>query len=292
MIAVLKLFRFPLAVTAVADSVAGYLLTYEGGGTDARVVICLGLASAGLYCFGMAMNDIADRERDKTLYPNRVLPSGRLSTLQAVGAAVGALFVSLAAVVLAPAESLPGRLGAWAAMLALILAYDFGPKIPLFMGAIRALNVILGGIAGQGLAAKGLGELAAMGVPIFVYVTGLTFASTLEEGEARRKPLLAWTGVMALGALLSVVMTSLFADDWGTGHAWALSVGLVAWIGWRAWNAVDRKGIMLLVRDGVAGIIVVDATLLLSARIFDAGFSILALLVPAVLLVAWFKKLA
>ncbi len=292
MISVLKLFRLPLAFTAVADSLAGYLLTFTGGSADGRVVLCLALSSGGLYCFGMAMNDVADRNRDRELYPKRPIPSGKLSTLQAVGAAAGALLVSFAAVVLAPAESLPGRLAVWGGMVALILAYDFGPKLPPLMGAIRALNLVLGAVAGQGLAVGKLPETAVMGVPLFVYVTGLTFVSTLEEGRIRRPVLFAWTGVMAAGALLSVVMTSAFADSWGTGHAWAFSISLVGWIGWRAWHAADRKGVMLLVRDGVAGIIVVDATLLLSARSWEAGFSVLALLVPAIFLVAWFKKLA
>jgi 4-hydroxybenzoate polyprenyltransferase len=239
----------------------------------------------------MAMNDIADRERDKTINPGRPLPSGKLSLPVAIGAAAGALFVSFGAVILAPAESILGRLLAWGGMLVFILAYDFGPKIPPFMGAIRALNVILGAVAGGSLALKGIPTLLATGVPIFVYVTGLTFASTMEEGKIRKPLLFGWAGVMALGAMLTVVMTALFADAWGTGHAWALSLALTVWIGWRAFRASDRKGIMLLVRDGVAGIIVVDASLLLSARIFE-GFWVLALLIPAALMVAWFKKLA
>jgi 4-hydroxybenzoate polyprenyltransferase len=287
---VLKLFRFPLVFTAIADSVTGYLFTVEGP-ADGRVVFCLALASAGLYCFGMAMNDIADRERDKTLAPGRVLPSGKLSLGGAVAAALGALAVSLAMVILAPGASLGGRLAAWGGMVAFILAYDFGPKIPLFMGAIRALNVVLGGIAGQGLAAKGIAPLIALAVPVFVYVTGLTFASTMEEGKIRRPLLFAWTGVMAAGALLSVVMTSLFGDDWGTQHAWFFSIALSGWLGWRAFRASDRKGVMLLVRDGVAGIIVVHAARLFADRLNPEGFSVLALLIPAILLVAWFKKL-
>ncbi len=291
MISVLKLFRFPLVFTAIADSAAGYLLTFAGGAPDGRVVICLALASAGLYCFGMAMNDVADRERDKTLNPGRVLPSGKLTVTQAVLAAGAALGVSLVAVVIAPAESLVGRLACWGAMVAFILAYDFGPKIPPFMGAIRALNVILGAVAGAGLAARHLPEVAASGIPLLVYVTGLTFVSTLEEGKIGRPVLFLWAGVMAVGAVLSVMMQSFFLGGWGTGPAWTLSLGLLVWVGWRAWMAVDRKGVMLLVRDGVAGIIVIDATLLLSARLFPAGFSVLLLVVPAALLVAWFKKL-
>ncbi|HXX95082.1 MAG TPA: hypothetical protein VEN81_15760, partial [Planctomycetota bacterium] len=75
MIAFLKLFRFPLVFTAIADSAAGYLVV--GRSADLFILALLAVTSAGLYCFGMAMNDIADRDRDREIAPNRVLPSGR-----------------------------------------------------------------------------------------------------------------------------------------------------------------------------------------------------------------------
>jgi hypothetical protein len=56
--------------------------------------------------------------------------------------------------------------------------------------------------------------------------------------------------------------------------------------------ALDAKGVRVLVRDGVAGIILLDATYLLSTRCFGEGFAVLFLVAPALVLVAWFKKLA
>src|SRR5439155_720032 len=77
LVAYLKLFRFPLVFTAIADSAAGYLAASFQ--LEIGTLTLLAVSSAGLYFFGMALNDIADRERDKQLAPGRVLPSGRLS---------------------------------------------------------------------------------------------------------------------------------------------------------------------------------------------------------------------
>ena len=70
-LAYLRLFRFPLIFTAIADSATGYLLrTSWRGDPDPLTLLLLAVSSAGLYCFGMAMNDIADRHRDREIAPN------------------------------------------------------------------------------------------------------------------------------------------------------------------------------------------------------------------------------
>ena len=60
----------------------------------------------------------------------------------------------------------------------------------------------------------------------------------------------------------------------------------------RAAKAVDRKGVMILVRDGVGGIILLEAVTLFSAGLVVPGVAIAGLVVPAALSVAGFKKLA
>ncbi len=290
--AYLKLFRFPLIFTAIADSAAGYLLNYHGVSPDLRVLLLLALASGGLYCFGMAMNDVADRERDKELTPNRVLPSGRLSVAQALAACAGVLALSGAAVLLVPGGSLLPRLAVWGAMFALIVVYDWAVKLPPVMGLIRALNFLLGAVAVEGIPGlKGLATLALLGGTSFVYVTALTFVSTLEEGEFRKPRLYAGAGAMAVAAVVPTLWGSLSEGFWATGPSWVVALVLAGAVLWRAYMALDRSGVMLLVRDGVAGIILLDATYLLSRRSWE-GFGVLALLLPAVFFVAWFRKRA
>jgi hypothetical protein len=74
--------------------------------------------------------------------------------------------------------------------------------------------------------------------------------------------------------------------------ALAVAWGLVGWIVRRAWKARDRKLLMLLVRDGVAGYILVDAALVLPVTDWRRGAVIGLLLIPAAASLALFKRLA
>ena len=70
----LRLFRIGLLPTACSNILLGMLL--ENSGTVDAVHIAGGIAIAALlYCFGMGLNDYCDRHRDRTLYPERPLPS-------------------------------------------------------------------------------------------------------------------------------------------------------------------------------------------------------------------------
>lgn len=297
LVAYLKLFRFPLVFTAIADSAAGYLLVQRA--PDARVLGLLALASACLYCFGMGMNDIADRERDKAIAPNRMLPSGRISLLAALCVCHVLGFVSAASVLLVT-QGHPLRLAVWGGVLLAILAYDFFLKVPPVMGLVRAGNFLLGvSCANPGAEPGGnAARVAADYLPFFLaalapllYGTSLTLVSTLEEGQVRKRVVLLGSLFMAVAAALPVLLQSpwyFHRAAWGFLPAGVLA----AWTLFRAYRAIDRRGIMLLVRDGVAGFILLDSTQLAAAGKLVPAAAVAALLVPAALSVAWFKKLA
>ncbi len=297
MIATLKLFRFPLVFTAIADSAAGYLLHNRGGRVDPVVLACLAVASAGLYCFGMAMNDIADRERDRTLAPGRVLPSGRLTLGQAVSRSLAVILLSGAAIVALPGRSLL-PLAAWGGTLLAILAYDFVFKAPPVMGLIRALNFLLG-VACVPPPEHVYGYWTPMpkaylviALTPFLYITALTFVSTLEEGQVKRS-VVVFGALFMIGAAL--LPGFLVPRQLGTTVAFEerIAAGLLAVIiAIRASRARDRKGVMLLVRDGIGGIILLDAATLFSAGLVPQGLAVAGLVVPAALAVAGFKRLA
>lgn len=278
MLAYLKLFRLPFVFTAVADSAAGYLIASKGA-PDPRVLGLLALASAGLYAFGMAMNDVADRNRDKTLAPGRPLPSGRISLRGAVTASFLAVAAGGLAVKLL--EPKPGPVQAmFAAAFVAIMLYDFLLKFPPVMGSIRFFNLLMG------VAAAGVESLTGawiLGVPALVYGTSLTFVSTLEDGQGKKG--LRWLGVagMSTAALAPAVL--------GRPVALVAALPLVAWLLRRARAEPDKRNVMLLVRDGVAGFIVLDATLLASVgRPLEAA-AVAALLLPAFAGVALFRRL-
>ncbi len=292
----LKLFRFPLVFTAIADSAAGYLL-FQRRGVEAGTLGLLAMSSAGLYFLGMTLNDVADRERDKVIAPNRVLPSGRVSLRGALGAGGMAVVLSGAAVAAVPGGD-PGRYVAWGATLLCIVAYDFFLKLPPVMGLVRGGNFLLGvffvappiGPFGPTqLLLSDYGRLTTLAIVPVLYGTALTFISTLEEGELRRRVVILGAFLMGVAGLLPAALYALIRGiPWGFVPAGAL----IAWISYRAARATDRKGVMLLVRDGVAGFILLDATWLAAAGRLLPAAAVAALLLPAALSVAWFKKLA
>jgi len=307
-VAILKLFRFPLVFTAIADSVSGRLLLSADLAAAAPTLGLLALASGGLYFFGMSLNDIADRNRDKEIAPGRMLPSGRLSLGAARLACVLALAVSLLAMSLIRESPLPQRLAAWALVVFFICAYNLFLKQPPVMGLVRACNLLLGISSTLQLDAARTTwpNLAGVLFPTFIYVTALTYVSTLEDGTPNRRHLVFGAAFMVLGAGLSTFVAPMaehlrfFNSEnpqviFGVGAArWApvlFAAALSTWILYRAWKAADKKGVMLLVRDGVGGIILLDASLLAS---YDLKIACLvaALTLPAIFSVALFKKLA
>ena len=93
LLGVLQLTRMALVFTAIADSFCSLILlanSYHGGVpadpdqflTPGRY-ICVAAMSIGLYGFGMSLNDIIDRRRDRQIAAHRPLPSGRVGVITA-----------------------------------------------------------------------------------------------------------------------------------------------------------------------------------------------------------------
>ncbi len=297
MIAVLRLFRFPLVFTAAADSAAGYLIALRLLGLEPALleILLLAAASGGLYCFGMAMNDVADLERDRTVHPDRVLPSGRITRRGAVIASLAVLAVSGAAIAVVPTRQ-PCRLAVWGTIVLLILTYDFFLKWPPLMGLIRGFNFLLGFSC---VDVDLLGPAVHLfTVTSFIYVTALTFASTFEERRMdRRGPRIAWAACV-LGMVAGAVAPPFLPRAWGGESvavrpaALAVSALLAGWIMLRARRVGRRPAeVKLLVRDGVAGIILLDASMVMSWGAFFLGLAVAALILPAAFGVWLFRRL-
>jgi 4-hydroxybenzoate polyprenyltransferase len=306
-VAYLKLFRFPLVFTAIADSAAGYLLATKDD-LRASTFALLTVASAGLYFFGMALNDIADRERDKVLAPTRVLPSGRLTLRAAVFAAVLAVIGSLVAILATGGTPVGERFLLWILVVVSIVAYDKFLKFPPVMGLVRGFNLLLGVSAALPISEIWNNNgwvLGLAALPSLVYVSALTYISTLEDSQVDRVKVFVGAAFMALGALLAAVGVRLLVGKGLTGlwdyllvdmsthwHGLLFATTLTAWLCRRAWGARDKKSIMLLIRDGVGGIIFLDAALLGSFQGLLPALCVAALVIPAAISVAIFKRLA
>jgi 4-hydroxybenzoate polyprenyltransferase len=88
LLTVLQLTRMALVFTAISDVLCGLLLRLRFDPAFAQQVhyghaILLVLISMGLYGFGMSLNDIIDRRRDRQLASHRPLPSGRIGVATA-----------------------------------------------------------------------------------------------------------------------------------------------------------------------------------------------------------------
>lgn len=197
--ATLRLIRFPLFITALADSAAGLMIA--GGSLSLMGSVLLAGTSAFLYCGGLALNDLADRERDKTLHPGRPLPSGAVTP--AFAAVLG--LTLLAAGLTCAWQIRHDAFLAAGATAAFILLYDFVLKRfalvgSLAMGMARAGNLIIG------MAAAGpLSDLQpnTWSFPLFtcVYIFHATLLSTMEEGSVHRVRIPALVGVLILGVI-------------------------------------------------------------------------------------------
>src|SRR5688500_15080066 len=94
LLTLLQLTRMALVFTAIADGLCTLLLAAHARAAaagDGRIAAHLTAAqvfwaaavSAGLYGFGMSLNDIIDRRRDAQIAAARPLPSGRIGVTAA-----------------------------------------------------------------------------------------------------------------------------------------------------------------------------------------------------------------
>jgi hypothetical protein len=184
----LQLIRLPNVLTAGADSLAGWLLV-TGSSAEPGRWLPLVVSSMVLYASGTALNDVFDFEIDRSERPNRPLPSGQISRRAAgwLGGLGLLLGPALAGMSGTPAS------GIVAAVLAVcIVGYDGGMKHtwlgPVFMGACRGLNLLLGMSCVPGLA----GPIAWFtAITYGLYVAGITVVSRSEAFGGNRGGLLA-----------------------------------------------------------------------------------------------------
>jgi 4-hydroxybenzoate polyprenyltransferase len=298
----LRLARAPLAATAIADGVTGYLLATvrfakaQGPYRDAfphetirsiRPLIVAAVASAALYCAGMALNDWFDLERDRKLYPFRPLPSGRVAPWVALALGVALLAVGVGCAFLAGGEkALLVAVGTGAA----ILSYDGVLKrfrLPgcIAMGACRAGNILLGGTIALAQSALGGEGAIALHVPyaiaIGLYVFSLTLLSTFEDEDEKGAGLaLGFLGVLSVPvALATLLRATSYGIPFFAGH-FGLALVLAATAVRKGTKATGHTTTRWLLR----GLLLLDAGAIAGSGLPLLGSAaVLALIVPNVL---------
>ena len=172
--------RASIALSAVADGVAGLTLAMAAGASPALGAMLIGLlASLSLFLFGMSQNDLADIKKDRARSQHRPLASGALSL--STGVVVVLVTASLAA-------ACGWQLGSTAGWLVLSLLlsislYNLAPGHlgdlgPLVLGAIRAQNLVLGASL-LGAPRAALPAAVCYGL----YIAVVSSAARMEDGE-------------------------------------------------------------------------------------------------------------
>jgi 4-hydroxybenzoate polyprenyltransferase len=293
--AYLQLIRLPNVLTAAADSLAGWLLA---GGSLAEPGRWLPLAAASmvLYAAGTALNDVFDVEVDRAERPGRPLPSGRVPII--VATSMGGL-----GLLLGPALTLAGGSRNAAAVVVVlavcILAYDAGVKHtllgPVFMGACRGLNLLMGMAH-----APELGGVAAW-FAAFAYglfVAGITVISRSETHEGERKGLITGLTILDL-ALLGLAAAAMAHQRFpypAPGHPLIpleglLVLALIAVVVNQAATAAIKqptpRSIQRTVKTGILSLVWLNVGLVAAVRGIEPAAVIAALWVPAYLLGRW-----
>jgi 4-hydroxybenzoate polyprenyltransferase len=249
------------------------------------------LTSVLLFAAGMLWNDLVDVDRDRRGAPERPLPSGRVSLLHAY--VVGVLLV-VGAVLTSLMIDRVHYYGLLLAGLVLILSllYNLSAKtVPwlgsVVMGLVRAAHacfaVLLIGadhveILLMGGEAPGLRSFVLYPVILFLWTTGLTLISELEDAERQGTRLEFLAGGALLAAALALAVGHLVSAPWLGAGGWGwFVVGLfVAVAGWCAWRVFVPwwRGLLsarctqvrLTVIAGLGGFILLDAVLAASAH--------------------------
>ena len=244
----LRLFRLPNLPTAPGDAAAGAALAASAAGFDARpaAVAAASAAALLLYMYGLADNDIAGLERDRTDAPERPIPSGAISLRAAKAARAvcwGLALLSGAAAGLPPAWWLGTGI-----LLVAVLAYN-RLKGAWLMGLCRALSVVCGAAAVMPRAAAWrdwpIAALAVMALGWMAYVAAITKLSEGEErpseGLGNRRYLLGLAAFVALPACAFLPDARLailpFAGCLFAFWGWCAAVAPL----WRAHSPAERR---------------------------------------------------
>ena len=312
---ILQLTRMALVFTAIADSYCTILLLWKvrnvDDALDARRMLSAAAVSIGLYGFGMSLNDIIDRRRDRQISPHRPLPSGRVGVVAAhvvcflliFGAIVAGILYSLAS-----GNWMSLVLVAWTGLL--ISFYDIagkylvGPGL-LTLGLIRFFHCLVPGP-----------QVPVLWHPLLL-LNHVTILSAVAYVWEQKRPTLTkahWWGVLGGLGLLDVMAVLLLALRRGQWDVWwalnndpslapavwlALPVGaavVFVFIAWaiRRTSPTSREAGQHLMLYGLLWLIVYD-TCFVAAYAGWIPALLLLLLLPAaylsVQLMRWWSKL-
>lgn len=281
----LELVRLPAVFTAPADVLAGLALgvALTGRWPSPLQVALLVLASAALYCAGMAANDVFDRAVDAVERPARPIPSGRIALGSAWGLVLGLQGLALGAA----AWVGPASLGAAVAVVVAVYLYNGGAKNTRFgpwsMAACRYLNAVLGLSVATEL------PVSTWFLPLgtLVFVAGVTGFSRHEVAGARQADLRFPLACIVFGVTWAAGVAFWLGAPWAAATAILPALWLQGPLR-KAWRSPGPGTVRGAVMAGIFGIAMVNAQLAFATPAPIFGLVAVALLVPGRWFGRWF----
>ncbi|WP_298711817.1 UbiA-like protein EboC [Chitinophaga sp.] len=284
----LRLMRPANILTAITDIIAGAAIVgfFAHGLDDLQSIlqlICLIIATIGLYGGGVVFNDVFDAKLDKLERPERPIPSGIISITEASVLGGYLLVVGILA-----AFTVSGFSG-WIAVLtaASALIYDKWAKHhsvlgPLVMGLCRGLNLSLGmSVYLVSLQGDYLWWIAV--VPV-AYIAAVTMISRDEVHGGTKTPLIR----AAITYALVIAVIGVFSYMTGQIATVPIFLAFFAWLIYkpllRAMKAPTGPNIGKSVKWGVLGLIAMNAAWTAAFAGLPFGLVVLAFLPLSILL--------
>ncbi|WP_202912457.1 UbiA-like protein EboC [Sphingobacterium olei] len=199
----IRLMRPANVVTAIADvlagiSISGYLSPL---GWSPLPILLLCISTIGLYSGGIIFNDVFDSELDRVERPERPIPSGVISKVEAT--VFGILFFGIG-MGTAYLLGLASTVLAIAIMLA-CLVYNRWAKHhlllgPLNMGLCRGLNLLLG----VSIISSEVGQWWFLAIVPIIYIASITMISRGEVHGGNKK-MLYFAGILYTIVIVSIL---------------------------------------------------------------------------------------
>lgn len=274
----LKLIRAPAGFTAISNILAASIIA-SSNQLDSSLILLI-TASVLFYFSGMALNDCFDYKEDLVERPQRPIPNGDLSLKSAWVIGFTLMFTGLIFAFCYSTTS--GYIGL--ALSTVIILYNGYIKQGLMgsvcMASCRYFNWILG----ASFVALSVNSLS-LALPIFFYITGLTFLSK-QETHGRDKSAVFFCASMivltALSALYLVLEIFMLSEQ-----QQAISAMLIViWFAMMASKLIkvfkqfEPQNIQQLIGWMVIGVIPLDALLVALSGEYLFSLIILALLPP------------
>ena len=287
----LRLLRISALPSAISNVLVGFLIVHQSWEPTGQLWLLI-VASSCLYLAGMVSNDVFDFSHDQQQRPHRPLPSGAISVSAATAAytllmgvaAVCGMFAGVTAISIV------------AAIIVCIFLYNGllkqTPLAPVFMGACRSLNILLGASTVTGGISGFPTMLWWVAVSVGVLIAGLTWFAS-KETQTNTRSRLAGAGIVIGGGILLLAITGYATqttDSYFDIHKFAVLILFICFPAIaRIFNAISKPEpghIQAAVISLLRSLILLDAAVcfLVSPNQLVYSICVVALLFPALIL--------